>query len=123
MKQYGIDTILSKEFPDGTELSGGQWQKVAIARSMIKDSEVIIFDEPTAALDPIAELEIFNLLNNISKDKTTIMISHRLGVTKFADTIIVMKDGKISEKGSHEKLINNNGEYKKMYEAQASYYR
>ena len=123
MKQYGIDTILSKEFPDGTELSGGQWQKVAIARSMIKDSEVIIFDEPTAALDPIAELEIFNLLNNISKDKTTIMISHRLGVTKFADTIIVMKDGKISEEGSHEKLINNNGEYKKMYEAQASYYR
>ena len=123
MKQYGIDTILSKEFPDGTELSGGQWQKVAIARSMIKDSEIIIFDEPTAALDPIAELEVFNLLNNVSKDKTTIMISHRLGVTKFADTIILMKDGKIIEKGSHEKLINNNGEYKKMYEAQASYYR
>ena len=123
MKQYGIDTILSKEFPDGTELSEGQWQKVAIARSMIKDSEVIIFDEPTAALDPIAELEVFNLLNNVSKDKTTIMISHRLGVTKFADTIILMKDGKIIEKGSHEKLINNNGEYKKMYEDQESYYR
>lgn len=120
---YGIDTILSKEFPDGTELSGGQWQKVAIARSMIKDSEIIIFDEPTAALDPIAELEVFDLLNNVSKDKTTITISHRLGVTKFADTIIVMKDGKIVEKGSHEELISNNSEYKKMYEAQASYYR
>ncbi|MGO5137596.1 ATP-binding cassette domain-containing protein [Clostridium butyricum] len=98
----GIDTILSKEFCNGTELSGGQWQKIAIARSMIKDSDVVIFDEPTSALDPIAELEVFNLLNNVSNDKTTIMISHRLGITKFADTIIVMKDGKIIEKGSHE---------------------
>lgn len=119
----GIDTILSKEFCNGTELSGGQWQKIAIARSMIKDSDVVIFDEPTSALDPIAELEVFNLLNNVSNDKTTIMISHRLGITKFADTIIVMKDGKIIEKGSHEELMKNNGEYKNMYEAQADYYR
>ncbi len=119
----GIDTILSKEFVDGTELSGGQWQKMAIARSMSKDSEIIIFDEPTSALDPIAELEVFKLLNNVSKDKTTIMISHRLGVAKFADTIIVMKDGKIIENGAHEELIKNDGEYKNMYEAQANYYR
>ena len=118
-----IDTILSKEFIEGTELSGGQWQKIAIARSMIKDSEIVIFDEPTSALDPIAELEVFNLLNNVSRDKTTIMISHRLGISKFADTIILMKDGEIIEKGSHEELMQNNGEYKNMYEAQAAYYR
>lgn len=118
-----IDTILSKEFIEGTELSGGQWQKIAIARSMIKDSEIVIFDEPTSALDPIAELEVFNLLNNVSRDKTTIMISHRLGITKFADTIILMKNGRIIEKGSHEELMQNSGEYKNMYEAQAANYR
>jgi ATP-binding cassette subfamily B protein len=78
---------------------------------MIKDSEIVIFDESTSALDPIAELEVFNLLNNVSKDKTTIMISHRLGIIKFI------------EKGSHEELMDNNGEYKNMYEAQADYYR
>lgn len=118
-----IDTILSNEFIEGTELSGGQWQKIAIARSMIKDSEIVIFDEPTSALDPIAELEVFNLLNNVSRDKTTIMISHRLGISKFADTIILMKDGEIIERGSHEELMKNNGEYKNMYEAQAYFYR
>ncbi|NMF07934.1 ABC transporter ATP-binding protein [Clostridium beijerinckii] len=118
-----IDTIISKEFIKGTELSGGQWQKIAIARSMIKNSEIVIFDEPTSALDPVAELEVFNLLNDVSMDKTTIMISHRLGITKFADRIIVMKEGKIIEQGSHEELMKNDGEYKHMYETQADYYR
>ncbi|MDU5723748.1 MAG: ABC transporter ATP-binding protein [Clostridium butyricum] len=118
-----INTILSKEFTNGTELSGGEWQKLAMARSLIKDSDVVIFDEPTSALDPIAELEVSDLLNNTCKDKTTIMISHRLGITKFADRIIVMKEGKIIERGSHKELIKKNGEYKKLYESQAEFYR
>lgn len=118
-----IETILSKEFEEGTELSGGQWQKIAIARAMSKNSEIIIFDEPTSALDPLAELEVFNLLNKVSKDKTTIMISHRLGVTRYADRICFMEDGKIIEQGTHEELINMGGKYKKMYEAQAKWYQ
>ena len=119
----GLNTLLSKEYEGGQELSGGQWQKVAIARAMIRDADLIILDEPTSALDPLAELEIFSLFNQLSKDKTSLMISHRLGVTRFADKIIVLRDGSIVEEGTHDELMNFEGVYKKMYEAQASWYK
>lgn len=119
----GIDTLLSKEYEDGKELSGGEWQKVAIARAMIRESDLIVLDEPTAALDPLAELEIFDLFNRVSKDKTTLMISHRLGITRFADKILVLKNGEIVEQGSHDELVRLDGVYKKMYEAQANWYK
>lgn len=113
--KYGVNTKLSKEYEGGDDLSGGEWQKIAIARAMIKDSDLIVLDEPTSALDPIAELEIFELFNKISQGKTTIMISHRLGITRFADKIIVLQNGEIAETGSHIELMQLGGVYKNMY--------
>jgi hypothetical protein len=118
----GINTVLSKEYEGGEELSGGEWQKVAICRAMLKNTNIIVLDEPTAALDPLAELEIFDLFNKVSKDKTTIMISHRLGITRFADKIIVMKNGEIAEQGRHDDLMALEGIYKKMFLAQSNWY-
>lgn len=119
----GINTRLSKEYDEGDELSGGEWQKLAIARSMIKDSDLIVLDEPTSALDPIAELEIYDLFNKVSQGRTTIMISHRLGITRFADRIIVLQDGEIAEMGSHKQLMETGEIYKNMYLSQANWYK
>jgi len=119
----GINTRLSKEYDEGDELSGGEWQKLAIARSMIKDSDLIVLDEPTSALDPIAELEIYDLFNKVSQGRTTIMISHRLGITRFADRIIVLQDGEIAEIGSHKQLMETGEIYKNMYLSQANWYK
>lgn len=118
-----INTLLSKEYKNGTELSGGEWQKIAIARAMIKTSDLIVLDEPTAALDPLSELEIFELFNKLSEGKTTLMISHRLGITRYADKIIVLNCGKIVEEGRHDELMAYGGVYKKMYESQANWYK
>ncbi len=116
-----IDDMLGREF-GGRELSGGQWQRLAIARAMFKDSEIIILDEPTSALDPIIEMEILSKFLEVSGDKTSIIISHRVGLCAKVDKIIVMKDGKIVETGSHDKLIKNNGEYARLFEAQQKWY-
>ncbi|MGL5353708.1 MAG: hypothetical protein ACRDA5_10370 [Clostridium sp.] len=90
---------------------------------MIKNSDLIVLDEPTSALDPLAELEIFKLFNKLSNDKTTLMISHRLGITRYADKIIVLSNGNIVEEGTHDELIYLDGEYKKMYESQSNWYK
>lgn len=121
--QEKYDTYLGKTLKDGEDLSGGEWQKIAIARAMLRDSPIIILDEPTAALDPIAEMDIFESFNNITKGKTVIYISHRMASTKFADRIIVMKNGEIVEIGTHQELVNQNGEYQKMYASQAEWYQ
>lgn len=121
--QEKYDTYLGKTLKDGEDLSGGEWQKIAIARAMLRDSPIIILDEPTAALDPIAEMDIFESFNNITKGKTVIYISHRMASAKFADRIIVMKNGEIVETGTHQELINLNGEYQKMYTSQAKWYQ
>lgn len=117
----GYETFLGKEF-DGEELSQGQWQKVAIARAYIRDAELLILDEPTASLDPQAEVEIYKQFKDISQDKTTIFISHRLGICKLVDRIIVLHDGGIAEQGTHEQLIQANGHYANMYRLQAQWY-
>ena len=117
----GPDTMLSREF-DGVDLSGGQWQRVAIARAFYKTHGLIILDEPTAAIDPFEETRIYNRFAEISKDKTAIIVTHRLGSVKLADRIIVMKEGKLVENGTHDELISEEGEYQRMYTAQQKWY-
>lgn len=118
----GLDEQLGREF-GGKELSGGQWQKIAIARGLFKTSELIILDEPTSALDPLLETEILQQFLEIARDKTAVIISHRVGLCKMADKIIVMKDGRICEMGTHYDLIRKDGEYRRLYTAQEQWYR
>ena len=98
-------------------------QKLMLARALYKDSPILILDEPTAALDPIAESEMYEKYNTLVDGKTSVFISHRLSSTRFCDRILFMKDGKIVESGTHDELINLGGEYAKMYEIQAHYYQ
>lgn len=117
------NTILSKDFDEnGVEPSGGQAQKVAIARAVYRDAPVVILDEPTAALDPVAEYEIYNRFNDLISNKTAIYISHRLSSCKFCDKIIVMGERTIKEMGTHEELLRKNGIYAEMFKTQARWY-
>jgi ATP-binding cassette subfamily B protein len=120
----GLETPLGKQLEDGIDLSGGQWQRIAIARALMRLStaSVLIFDEPTAALDPKTEHEIYSIFRQIAAGKTTIVISHRLGLAKIADRIAVMENGKIAEIGTHDELIASNGIYCSMFTRQASSY-
>lgn len=118
----GIHTSLYYETGEGEMLSGGEAQKVAIARALYKDAPFVILDEPTAALDPLAEVEIYEKFDQMVKEKTAIYISHRMSSCKFCDRIVVLQDGKITEIGTHEELIKRQGEYFRLYEAQAKYY-
>jgi len=117
----GIDTMLGREYK-GTDLSGGQWQKVAIARGSIRTSDIIILDEPTASLDPMAESDVFKQFLTISSGKTSLMISHRIGSARLAKRIIIIKEGTIIEDGSHDELLKQNGEYTEIYKLQSSWY-
>lgn len=117
----GINTILSKEF-DGVELSGGQWQKVAIGRGIFKDYDIIILDEPTSALDPIAENELYEKFEEISKGKIAIIITHRLASIKYCNKIVIMDNGKIIDIGTHKELINRSEYYRNLWYAQSELY-
>lgn len=119
--ENGYDTILSREF-DGVELSGGLWQRVAIARGYNKDHEIIVLDEPTAAIDPVEETRVYQQFAEICKDKTAILVTHRLGSAKIADRIFVMKGGSLVESGTHEELKAQNGEYARLYSSQEQWY-
>lgn len=120
----GLDTYLYKEFgKDGIDVSGGEAQKIAIARALYKDAPFIILDEPTAALDPIAEAEIYSKFNDIAGDKTAIYISHRLSSCKFCDEIAVFHEGQVIQQGTHDTLLSDeNGKYYELWNAQAQYY-
>ena len=120
----GLNTQLYKDFTDnGVEISGGEAQKIAIARALYKDAPFIILDEPTAALDPVAEAEIYEKFNDIAGDKTAIYISHRLSSCKFCDEIVVFHKGSIIQHGKHEALLaEENGKYYELWQAQAQYY-
>ncbi|HWT76875.1 MAG TPA: ABC transporter ATP-binding protein [Mobilitalea sp.] len=122
--EKGLDTVIYKSFDEqGTELSGGQRQKVAISRAMYKDAPIVILDEPTAALDPMAEYEIYRKFNDLVGGKTAIYISHRLSSCKFCDRIAVFAEDHIKEYGTHEELIEyDEGIYATMFRAQAGYY-
>ena len=119
----GVDknAMLGKDI-GGTELSGGQWQKIAIARAYYRNRNFIVLDEPTSNLDPLAEAEVFKKYIALTEGKTVIMVTHRISVASLADRVIVFKDGKIVEDGSHNNLLANNGEYSKLYLAQAQWY-
>ncbi len=116
-------TLLYKNYDnEGIEPSGGQAQKLAIARALHQDSPIVILDEPTAALDPVSEYEIYNKFNKLVKNRTAFYISHRLSSCKFCDRIIVINDKKIEEMGSHEELMNKKGLYARMFQSQAQWY-
>ncbi len=119
----GMQTPLGKAAEGGQDLSGGQWQRLAIARTLYNPAAVRILDEPTAALDPVAESNIYEMFGKISVGKSTIFITHRLGAARLADEIIVIDGGRIAEQGSHEKLLSQNGIYASMFEAQRSWYQ
>lgn len=120
----GLDTAISREFEkDAVQLSGGEQQKLALARALYKNAPVVILDEPTAALDPIAEYEIYCRFNNLVENKTAVYISHRLSSCKFCDRIAVFSDCTIKELGTHDELVKKeNGIYAEMFAAQAQYY-
>jgi ATP-binding cassette subfamily B protein len=118
----GIDTPLGKIKESGVDLSGGEWQRVAIARSLVSRAPIHILDEPTAALDPVAESEVYKIFGEISKGLSTIFITHRLGAARLADEIFVIADGRVAEQGSHENLITKAGIYAEMFEAQRGWY-
>lgn len=120
----GLDTYINKEFePKGVQFSGGELQKIAIARALYKNAPFIILDEPTAALDPIAEAEIYKQFDEITGDRTAIYISHRLSSCRFCDEIAVFDDGRIVERGTHDRLIEAKGRYRALWDAQAGYYQ
>ncbi len=119
----GMQTYLGKVREGGTDLSGGQWQRVAIARALYNPAPVRILDEPTAALDPVAESEVYEMFGKVSLGKTTVFITHRLGAARLADEIIVLDGGRVAERGSHEELLSKKGIYAKMFEAQRSWYQ
>ena len=120
----GIQTHVGKKlYLDGIQLSGGQIQRMMLARSLYKNGPILVLDEPTAALDPIAEHDIYMKYNEMTKGKTSLFISHRLASTRFCDRIIFLADGKIAEEGTHESLLKMDGEYAKLFEIQSKYYR
>ena len=118
----GLDTMLGRTLGEGTDLSGGQWQKLALARAFVRDGAVLILDEPTAALDARAEHELFDHILAESRGRTTIIISHRFSTVRSADRILVLHEGEIVEDGDHAGLMERNGRYAEMFRLQASRY-
>ena len=120
----GLDTYIDKEYDSaGVEFSGGEMQKIALARTLFKDSGFMVLDEPTASLDPVAESEIYSNFDKIVGDKTAIYISHRLSSCRFCDVVAVFDGGALVQMGSHDDLVaDENGQYHKLWHAQAQYY-
>ena len=116
------DTELGRWFTDGHELSIGEWQKLAIARTFWRDADIFVFDEPSSSLDPIAEAQLLENFRSLLKGKSAILISHRFSTIRMADCVYVMKEGEIVEKGTHEDLLENNGHYAELYRTQAKHY-
>ena len=119
----GYDQLIGRRFKDGVDLSGGQWQKVAIARAYMRDAQVMILDEPTAALDARAEYQVYRRFKDLSEGKTAVLISHRFSSVRMADRILVLADGKVEASGTHEQLMAQGGRYAELFELQAAGYR
>jgi ATP-binding cassette, subfamily B, bacterial len=119
----GYEQILGKRFRTGVDLSGGEWQKVAIARAYMRDAQLLILDEPTAALDARAEFEVFKRFKELSHGKTAVLISHRFSSVRMADRIVVLMDGAVEAVGTHASLLAQGGRYAELFELQAAGYR
>lgn len=119
----GYDQVIGKRFKTGIDLSGGEWQKIAIARAYMRDAQVLILDEPTAALDARAEFEVFQRFKELSAGKTAVLISHRFSSVRMADRIVVLGDGRVEASGTHEQLLAQGGRYAELFELQAAGYR
>ncbi|AXA84102.1 ABC transporter ATP-binding protein [Lysobacter oculi] len=119
----GYEQVIGRRFKEGMDLSGGQWQKVAIARAYMRDAQVMILDEPTAALDARAEYEVFKRFKELSEDRTAVLISHRFSSVRMADRILVLADGKVEASGTHDQLMAQGGRYAELFELQAAGYR
>jgi len=120
---YGYDQMLGRRFEGGTDLSGGEWQKIALARAYLRHAQVLILDEPTAALDARSEHEVFERFAELTAGKMALLISHRFSTVKMADRIVVLEKGRIAEEGPHGELVAMGGRYSEMFELQASSYR
>jgi ATP-binding cassette subfamily B protein len=119
----GLDTNLTQQMEkDGVELSGGQRQRLAFARALYKEAPLLILDEPTAALDPLAEADLYRKYARETAGKTSVFISHRLGSTQFCDRVVYMENGRITEMGTHRELLDLGGAYARLFEIQSSWY-
>src|SRR5207249_775463 len=119
----GFDQMLGRRFDNGVELSGGEWQKVALARAYMREAQVLILDEPTAALDARAEYEVFLRFAELTKGRMAVLISHRFSTVRMADRILVLDKGEIREQGTHQELLAIRGQYAELFELQAAGYR
>jgi ATP-binding cassette subfamily B protein len=119
----GYQQMIGRWFKQGTNLSGGEWQKIAIARAYMRDAQLLILDEPTAALDARAEHEVFRRFVELTNDKCAVLISHRFSTVRMADRIIVLHEGKLLEHGTHEELLAAKGQYSELFQLQAAGYR
>jgi len=119
----GYNTLLGKWFQGGEELSGGQWQKIALARAFLKDAQLVVLDEPTSAMDAHAEAEVFQKFRDLMRDRSALLVTHRLSTVKMADRIYVMDQGKIAESGTHDQLMSLGGIYAHLFETQARNYQ
>src|SRR3954453_6817777 len=117
------EQMLGRRFNNGIDLSGGEWQKIALARAYMKDAQLLILDEPTAALDARAEYEVFQRFADLTKGKMAMLISHRFSTVRMADRILVLDKGQLLEIGSHEELLAKNGRYAELFHLQARGYR
>jgi len=120
---FRYEQVLGRRFEGGVDLSGGEWQKVALARAYLRNAQILILDEPTAALDARSEFEVFRRFSELTTGKTALFISHRFSTVRMADRVVVLENGKITEDGSHEELANLGGRYAEMFELQAIHYR
>jgi ATP-binding cassette subfamily B protein len=119
----GMDQMLGRRFESGVDLSGGEWQKFALARAYARDAQLLILDEPTAALDAPSEYEIFLRFAELTLGKMALLISHRFSTVRMCDRIVVLENGMIREQGTHQQLLDSGGRYADMFELQASSYR
>jgi ATP-binding cassette subfamily B protein len=121
--EKGLEQMLGRRFSGGVDLSGGEWQKVALSRAYMRDAQLLILDEPTATLDAISEARVFERFAQMTRDKMTVLISHRFSTVRVADRILVIDDGAIAEDGTHERLLRARGRYAELFELQAAGYR
>jgi ATP-binding cassette subfamily B protein len=119
----GYDQMLGCRFAGGVDLSGGEWQKIALARTYLRDAQLLILDEPTAALDARAEHEVFQRFADLTKGRMSVLISHRFSTVRMMDRILVIENGTIAEQGAHNQLVQSGGCYAEMFELQAAHYR